>query len=143
MISLAAQHGIRLVAPNLRGYPSSTPFSAEELAVIQRGEFASQDAFFAARGGEISAFLSWFIREHDIPPLSVVASADGRTESLAGGVALLGWSYGTVTALAFLAHAHKLTEETQYFFEGYLRTCILYGKHVALCVHRNSDIEMT
>jgi len=125
MLSFAAKHNIRLVALNLRGYPKSTPFSEEEAAIAQSGDYPSLDAFIAARGLEVASFVAWFIQEHALPRLSTTITLDG-TESIHGGVSLLGWSYGTAIMLSFLAHADRVSQETREFLDGYLRTCILH-----------------
>ncbi|KAH9945647.1 hypothetical protein B0H21DRAFT_860599 [Amylocystis lapponica] len=123
MFPFVAANHFRLV---MRDYPKSTPYSATELAVIQSGDFTSRSAFIAARGVEIAAFLEWFIKEHDIPPLSVVAGADGTGDIVTGGVSVSGWSYGNAIILSFLAHADKLSGQTRDFLESYLRTYIIY-----------------
>ncbi|KAH9945645.1 hypothetical protein B0H21DRAFT_744030 [Amylocystis lapponica] len=126
MLPFVAAHKFRLVTVNLRDYPKSTPFSATDLAVIQSGDFTSQSALIAARGVEIATFLEWFIKEHNIPPLSVAASPDGTGDIVTGGVSVSGWSYGNAIILSFLAHADMLSEQTRVFLESYLRTYIMY-----------------
>ncbi|KAH9945646.1 hypothetical protein B0H21DRAFT_892076 [Amylocystis lapponica] len=67
-----------------------------------------------------------FIKEHDIPPLSVAAGLGGTGDVVTGGVSVSGWSYGNAFILSFLTHADKLSEQTRVFLDSYLRTFIIY-----------------
>lgn len=121
----AAQHDLRVIALNRRDYAGSSPFSNEELAAIDRDDQDAQDEFSKMRGLEIAEFLVWVIDELGIPK----ASPDGKT----AGLVLLGWSLGTNTALAFLAHLSTYPAAIREKLEGYLRTLVLYGE-LSACI---------
>ncbi|KAH9945638.1 hypothetical protein B0H21DRAFT_693977 [Amylocystis lapponica] len=123
MFRFAAAHNIRLVAVNLRDNAKSTPFSASEIDIIHSGNLASQTALVQARGIEFAVFLEWFIKQNNIPRLSV--SLGDTREVISGGVAVLGWSSGNAVLLSFLSHSDKLSNESREFLDGHLRTYIM------------------
>lgn len=75
--------------------------------------------FLRDRGLEIARFLVWVIRELQIPPIS--QSGDE------GGLALLGWSLGNITTLAFLSNLRTYPRDIVETLEPYLRTFVMYG----------------
>ena len=77
-----------------------------------------------ARGLELARFLVWVIKDQKIPP----ASEDGKT----GGLALLGWSLGNITTMAFLGNLKSYPEDIVETLEPYLRTFLIYGAHQVL-----------
>ncbi|OBZ69050.1 hypothetical protein A0H81_11212 [Grifola frondosa] len=117
----AAQHNLRLVAPNLRDYPGSTPYTPHETDAFANPHTHVQDAAIQAYGAEIAAFLAWLIKTHDLPPVTTPANS-----AAAGGIALLGWSGGNTATLAMLAHANKLPAETRSLLASHLRTLIIF-----------------
>ncbi|KAH9948846.1 Alpha/Beta hydrolase protein [Amylocystis lapponica] len=123
MIPFAAQHNLRLVIPNLRDYPGSTPFSQEELdALASHGRETQRDAI-KAYGEEIAAFFVWFIQSEHIPPAT--RSSDPAT-SRHGGVVLLGWSAGNIATLSMLSHSTKFPELTKTLLSTHLRSLIVF-----------------
>lgn len=107
------------MALNRRDYVGSTLFTPEELSQLNSLDPQQHKTFLKARGLEIAHFLGWIIREQNIPK----ASEDGSS----GGVALLGWSAGNITTLAFLRHLDSYPSEVVAALEPYVRTNILYG----------------
>ncbi|KAH8116198.1 hypothetical protein DFH11DRAFT_1725694 [Phellopilus nigrolimitatus] len=114
----AAAHGLRVIALNRRDYAGSTPLAPAELAALRGPDPAP---FLRARGLELARFLAWVVAEKRIPP----ARAD-RGGGGAGGLALLGWSLGNVTTLAFLGHLRTYPRALVDALEPYLRTFFLY-----------------
>ncbi|KAG6873149.1 hypothetical protein C0995_002302 [Termitomyces sp. Mi166 len=106
LLPVAQNKGARVVALNRRHYPGSTEYSAEELAiVVNGGTEAQKDAEFQTRGLEIATFIDNFIVQYNLPPIS----EDGKT----GGIILLGWSLGSVQALATISSAHALSVDVR------------------------------
>ncbi len=85
LIPIAAPNNFRLVIVNRRDYPGSAKYTDEELQALQEGK----QEFMEAVGRETLAFLSWYVKNHDIPKLS----ADRNT----GGIVVLSWSLGAAT----------------------------------------------
>ncbi|EJD01416.1 uncharacterized protein FOMMEDRAFT_111212 [Fomitiporia mediterranea MF3/22] len=118
LLALAKKHNLRIIALNRRDYTGSTPFSQAELQVLKDGTDSEKHEFMRARGLEIAKFLVWVIKELKIPR----ASEDGT----AGGLALLGWSLGNITTIAFLGNLSSFPEDIVQTLEPYLRTFIMY-----------------
>lgn len=121
LLPLAKKYNLRIIAVNRRDYVGSTLFSAAELEAINSDSEDDHLEFLRARGLELAQFLIWMIREKKIPK----ASANGRE----GGLALLGWSLGNVTTMAFLRHFETFPKDVAETIEPYLRTLIIYGIH--------------
>ncbi|OSD07585.1 alpha/beta-hydrolase [Trametes coccinea BRFM310] len=121
MIPFAAQHNLRLVMLNLRGYPGSTEYSHEDFEQLRGPSHEQQEMSIAARGIEIAAFLRWFIETNGIPPIK-----DTPGGSRSGGLSLLAWSGGNCHALAMFAHIDKISAETRSLLDAYLRTFIAF-----------------
>jgi len=97
--------GVRLVAPNRRHFPGSTPYTPEELGVVLGGSEEQKDAWVASRGHELLTFIDTFCQKHNIPPIS----ADGKS----GGIAILGWSLGVPFANAALSSVHNFPADVR------------------------------
>ncbi|KAL0954052.1 hypothetical protein HGRIS_005204 [Hohenbuehelia grisea] len=99
LIPLANDANVRLVCLNRRGFAKSTPLREGEFEFLCRPnndniDIAAHQGFVRARGSEIATFLHWFIRAEGLPP----------REGDAGGVTLVGWSFGNLNVIAFLAN---------------------------------------
>jgi hypothetical protein len=115
ILPLAAPNNIRLVVINRRGYPGSTPYTADE----KDGQRSGRKLFLETMGLQVVQFLNAFLDQNDIPR----ASSDGNS----GGLALLGWSLGTFWALAPLGHSDAIPQSYLTRLEPYLKNCILLG----------------
>ena len=76
-------------------------------------------SFLQARGLEIARFLAWVIREKKIPRAS-----DDKKE---GGLAILGWSLGNLTTMAFMRYLNTYPSDVLEALRPYLRTLFIYG----------------
>ncbi|KAI9057477.1 alpha/beta-hydrolase [Trametes sanguinea] len=121
LVPFAAQHNLRLVMLNLRGYPGSTDFSQEDFDQLRGPSREQQEMAIAARGIEIAAFLRWFIETNGIPPIK-----DSSEGTRSGGLSVLAWSGGNCHALAMFAHIDKLPVETRKLLGAYLRSFITF-----------------
>ena len=120
LLPLAQKYNLRIIAPNRRDYIGSTLFSEDELSVLNGNNDLAHKAFLRDRGLEIAHFLKWIIDEMKIP----LASEDGK----AGGLALMGWSLGNTTTVAFLRYLKTYPSELVTALEPYIRTFFIYGK---------------
>ncbi|KAH8100450.1 hypothetical protein DFH11DRAFT_1671389 [Phellopilus nigrolimitatus] len=118
LVSDAHKYNLRIIALNRRDYVGSTPFSQTELEAVNGENANAHVNFLRARGLEIARFLIYVISEKKIPR----ASPDGT----AGGLALMGWSLGNVTAMAFLRHLNSYPSDVVDAIEPYLRTFFIY-----------------
>lgn len=118
VIELAPQSGLRIVAPNRRGYPGSTPLSSEDHKVLTDGTEEQKEEFVLARAVEIATFIHRFIEIHKLPRIS----DDGKS----GGVALLGWSLGSALAHSAISSVDSMPDAIQSGFKQYMRALILF-----------------
>ncbi|PBK85367.1 hypothetical protein ARMGADRAFT_1018040 [Armillaria gallica] len=114
LLPMAAENNLRLVILNRRHYAGSTKYTDEELAELREGK----TEFLQRLGSESAYFLAWFIKTNDIPKIS----ADGKS----GGLATIGWSFGTATPLAILSHPEVIPTETYDALGPYFRQMIFY-----------------
>ncbi|KAH9851679.1 alpha/beta-hydrolase [Lenzites betulinus] len=131
LIPFAAERNLRLVLLNIRDYPGSTPYSAEDFEDLRGATLEAQERALQTRGLEIAAFVRWFIQTQDTPPIK----EDPETKARTGGVSVLAWSGGTSFAVATFAHADKLDEETRRLLDAHLRTFILFDPSVTVVGH--------
>ncbi|KAL5532480.1 hypothetical protein ACEPAF_6050 [Sanghuangporus sanghuang] len=118
LISLAPQHNFRLIALNRRDYIGSAPFNESELSILNSADESKHRQFLYDRGLEIAYFLLWIVNELEIPRIRFYGNK--------GGLALLGWSLGNVTSIAFLANLEKYPREVTRVLEPYLRHFCIY-----------------
>ena len=117
----------------MRGYPGSSPYTAEELDAYE-GKPDAQRLALQSRGAEIAEFLRWFIEKENIPPLQQTSGSGAAV----GGLSLLSWSGGNSLTLSMFAHVDELAESTNELLNKYLRSFILYGVYLWSheCMHR-------
>jgi hypothetical protein len=68
---------------------------------------------------EVTHFLLWFIQTYSIPRIS----NNGKS----GGLAIMGWSIGSITSLTVLGQPEVIPETSYRTLEHYLREMILFG----------------
>ncbi|CCM05002.1 uncharacterized protein FIBRA_07201 [Fibroporia radiculosa] len=118
IIRLAPKYGIRIVAINRRDYPGSSPLSPEDNTIQSDGSDDQKSTFLRTRSIEFGTFISHFVNQHNLPPVS----EDGKT----GGIALLGWSLGIAFVHAIISSLDSFPAEIQSQFRGHLRAAILH-----------------
>ncbi|KAL0563546.1 hypothetical protein V5O48_018520 [Marasmius crinis-equi] len=119
--SQAHAYNLRVVALNRRDYAGSTPFSDDELDALKGGDDTRARGSIERLGLHIALFLRKFVEEEGVP--SVTNAGNGRKR---GGLAVMGWSMGALTAIAPFANPNALGEETYGVLKGYIRDLILY-----------------
>lgn len=125
MIPFAAERNLRFVLFNLRDYPGSSPYSADDMEDMRGSTPEHQVRALQTRGLEIAEFVRWFVETEDTPPIREATD----TQALVGGVSVLAWSGGTCAPVAMFAHADKLSEATRRLFDVHLRSFILHGTY--------------
>ncbi|ESK89692.1 hypothetical protein Moror_16909 [Moniliophthora roreri MCA 2997] len=111
MQALAPANNLRVVAMDRRGYRGSTPFTEPEMEDFRNGKRDSVDRLMRV----FVAFLVSFIEKEKIPKLQ-----EG------GGVGVMGWSSGVITALSIFSDPDTMGPETYSMLEEYLKDVILY-----------------
>ena len=133
LLPLAAAQNTRLIAVNRRDYPGSTPYSPEERAKFERLAASSPDDVNARaeaseiwrdRARELYEYLEDLVQREDIPQPSY-----GEGGEVRGGIVLVGWSLGSVWAIAFMAHAPSFRSDVQ--LSKWVRRVVLYGMFAA------------
>ncbi|KAI0072577.1 hypothetical protein K474DRAFT_1711474 [Panus rudis PR-1116 ss-1] len=131
ILPLGPEHGLRIITLNQRGFVSSTPLSAPELAQLTSNSQNERLRYLKNRAREIAKFLIWIIENENIPPFYCsdgVPVAVGRIRSdLRGGVSLVAWSSGNHLALPFFAYGREfLSTHEQSLLGRYVRSYVMY-----------------
>lgn len=117
-LPIASAHSLRVICVNRREYPGSSPYTAEELRVIAHGCDAERKEFLHQEGILFALFIDGLIQQLSLPK--------------EGGVAVAGWSLGTVLSFGVLSSIHDLPEDTQGRLKTYIRSFILWGSFSVL-----------
>lgn len=123
VLARAHAHNMRVIAMNRRDYIGSSLFSQPELDVIKSRDPDVLRPSLKERGLELLRFLVWVIDNKGIPRAK---------EGGGGGLALLGWSLGNVTTLAFLAFLGDFERSLVERSRPWLTTFFIYGAFVAV-----------
>ncbi|TFK73131.1 hypothetical protein BDN72DRAFT_762223 [Pluteus cervinus] len=115
ILPLAKANNLRIVAINRRDYAPTTLLTSAEIAVMSQGDTGAQ-TYFQQRGNEIGLFIDKWLQQNTIPTVH-----NGQ-----GGIAIVGWSLGTVTAHSFLAHLDTLPAATLNRLAPYIHTVLLH-----------------
>ncbi|KAF9528459.1 Alpha/Beta hydrolase protein [Crepidotus variabilis] len=110
---LASPRNLRTIAVQRREYPGSTPYTDEEIDDIKNGRqvFIDRTAILMAE------FIQFVAQTLKVPEVSENGSS--------GGIALLGWSIGAVTAMAPLSKPELLPNDLRTTLEKYFRMVIM------------------
>lgn len=105
-----------------RGYshpdrPSDETRLPSDEQSAQWGDLEGQNKILVNMGLELATFLDGYIAKSRIPP-----AQNGK-----GGIAVLGWSLGSLSVHALLANLDKVPVETVATLDKYIHTTILQG----------------
>ncbi|KAF9044738.1 hypothetical protein BDZ89DRAFT_943011 [Hymenopellis radicata] len=114
LLPLAASNNLRVVIPNRRDYAGSTRYTNEELLLLQQGK----REFFETVAANTISFISWFVKKHDVPTLSL--------DRTTGGIITIGWSMGTCTPLSMLAYPDAISSAMYATIEPYFKQMVLF-----------------
>lgn len=127
MVVFAKRYNLRIVRVNMRDYPGSTPYSPAELDVLHNGSRDARIGFMKARGLELGAFITWFVRTEHVPAPNCALPSRADNGEQSSGLCLLAWSAGNCVALSLFAYAHLLPKQDQELLNQYLRSYIIFG----------------
>lgn len=118
-VQLAARSSaVRIVSVTRRDYPGSTPFSADELLVLNgNGTESDRDQFQASRGLELVSFIDKFVQK------------EGISLSPKGGIAICGWSLGNSVTGSAIANFKSAPPSTIARLSPYIRTLVIHGEY--------------
>ncbi|CAK5276249.1 unnamed protein product [Mycena citricolor] len=109
LAALGPSNGVRVIAPNRRDYDGSTPFpDMSELLV--NGSEAEKEAFIAEMGRDFALLIAGLVESLSLP----------------GGVAVAGWSLGSLVLMAVVASMESLPEDTRRTLSSSVRSVIVY-----------------
>ncbi|KIM92126.1 hypothetical protein PILCRDRAFT_57414 [Piloderma croceum F 1598] len=115
LIPDSPSNNVRLVVLNRREYSGSSKYTDAEIDDLVSG----RKSFFEQLALEVTHFLLWFVQTYNIPRIS----NNGKS----GGLAIMGWSIGSITSLAVLGQPEVIPEASYRTLEHYLREMILFG----------------
>jgi hypothetical protein len=104
-----------MVIVNRREYSGSSKYTDAEIHDL----YAGRKSFMERLGLQVTNFLLWFVHAHDIPRSS--------NDQKSGGLAVMGWSIGNVTSLAFLGQPDVVPQESYQKLKPYIKEVILFG----------------
>ncbi|KAJ6579633.1 Alpha/Beta hydrolase protein [Mycena vulgaris] len=108
---LAQPNSLRIISVNRRCYPGSSGYSVEELAAFVEGTEAQRASLLEQQGRDLALFLDGLIKELSLPQ--------------DGGIALIGWSMGTIFLLSLIASVETLPVPTQDRLSSFVHTVVL------------------
>jgi pimeloyl-ACP methyl ester carboxylesterase len=108
---LAQPNSLRIISVNRRCYPGSSGYSAEELAVFNEGTDAERASLLEQQGRDLALFVDGLITELSLPRK--------------GGIALIGWSMGTIFLLSLIASVGTLPADTRDRLASFVHTVVL------------------
>lgn len=113
---LAASHGLRIICVNRREYPGSSPFSAEELKVMNEGCNVERAKLLNEQGILLCLLLDRLIETLSLPK--------------EGGITISSWSMGCIFAIAMLTAINNLPEDVGERLKGHVHKLLLWGTRI-------------
>ena len=113
ILPLASSHSLRVICLSRREYEGSTPYSPDELKIINHGSDAERADFIHNEGVLIALFVDRLIQLLSLPEK--------------GGVAIMGWSLGNLFTIAMRASINDLPDNTKQRLKAYMRGFIIFG----------------
>ncbi|THU95907.1 hypothetical protein K435DRAFT_112270, partial [Dendrothele bispora CBS 962.96] len=115
----AHSFNLRTVVVNRRGYPGSTPYTESEMEDLNQGKKVHLEKL----GSLIGSFVERFIEENEktgagIPKIS----GEGKS----GGVAIMGWSIGAVSAMSMFADPALISPKSYSLLQKYVKDLVFY-----------------
>ncbi|KAJ7499883.1 Alpha/Beta hydrolase protein [Mycena latifolia] len=107
----AGPNSLRIISVNRRCYPGSSAFSAKELSTFSEGTEDERASLLEQQGRDLALFLDGLIDELSIPQ--------------SGGIALIGWSMGTIFLLSLIASVDTLPATTKDRLSSFVRTVVI------------------
>ncbi|KAJ3571793.1 hypothetical protein NP233_g3516 [Leucocoprinus birnbaumii] len=122
LFPLASQFNLRLILAVRRDYEGSTRYTDAEISTLGS---ESPFNFFAEAGGLLAEFLYYLVKNTKV--------CEATKDRLAGGIAVAGWSLGSVFAQTMFYERTPIDEKTYTLIEPYVLSLILIDPpHCAL-----------
>ncbi|THU97254.1 alpha/beta-hydrolase [Dendrothele bispora CBS 962.96] len=113
IIPVAHARNYRMIVVNRREYPGSTPYTEEELKVFAEGpDDNARMKLLLSEGSNLALLLDGLIQSLSLPQ--------------SGGVAVAGWSLGSLYALLLLASITTLPQATKERLGSFVKSGILW-----------------
>ncbi|CAK5275957.1 unnamed protein product [Mycena citricolor] len=109
LAALGPSNGVRVIAPNRREYDGSTPHP-DELDLLMNGSEVEKEAFIEEMGRDLALLIAGLVESLSLP----------------GGVAVAGWSLGSLAIMAIVASMESLPEDARRTLSSSVRSVILY-----------------
>lgn len=122
ILPFAGKNNIRIITVNQRDYRLSSPYTKEELELLQSKEKEEQDAFFKTRVRDLAHLLTFLIEKETLLPIS--------SDGLSGGLSVAFWSSWNSWMTSFVTYADDIITDAQQrdLLSGYIRAFIMFGK---------------
>lgn len=116
--SFAPKHNMRTILLQRRDYPGSTKFTDDELDDLKNG----RKSFIDRLAIQLGYFCRHLISDLGIPKVN--------PKDRSGGITIMGWSFGTATAMALFSDPAIIPNELYKNLERYVKDLVLYGEHL-------------
>ncbi|KAF8871426.1 hypothetical protein CPB84DRAFT_1692242 [Gymnopilus junonius] len=120
--SAAPSHGLRIICVNRREYPGTSPYSPEELKIINEGSISERAKFMFEQGIHLCLLVDRLIDILSLPK---------------GGITITGWSLGTIFTIAMMTAINDLPEDTRERLKVHVHKLIIWDP-ASICVGTNS-----
>ncbi|CAK5266496.1 unnamed protein product [Mycena citricolor] len=110
LAEIGPSNGVRVIAVNRRGYPGTTPYSAEEMSLFVNGHEEDKERLLAEMGRDLALLIAGLVASFSLP----------------ARVAVVGWSLGCLQVLSIVASVEHLPEQARRTLRGSVRSMILF-----------------
>ncbi|KIJ45941.1 hypothetical protein M422DRAFT_166044 [Sphaerobolus stellatus SS14] len=112
LFPLAKSRALRLICVNRRAYPDTTPYTPEELSIMNNGSEDERVELFQKLGVELALFVASVIDKCQLPK-------DGE-------IGFVSWSLGNIFGLCFLSAIDRVPEDIRNTIQKHVKTIILW-----------------
>ncbi|KAF8875090.1 Alpha/Beta hydrolase protein [Gymnopilus junonius] len=119
--SAAPSHGLRIICVNRREYPGTSPYSPEELKIINEGSSSERAKFMLEQGIHLCLLVDRLVDTLSLPK---------------GGITITGWSLGTIFAIAMMTAINDLPEDTRERLKAHVHKLIIWDP-ASICIGTN------
>ncbi|KAK7462247.1 hypothetical protein VKT23_007850 [Stygiomarasmius scandens] len=112
----AHSFNLRTVVANSRGYPGSTPYTKSEVEDLEQGKKVHLERL----GSLVASFIERFIEENEKGEGIPKIGSGGKS----GGIALLGWSSGAITAMSMFADPALVSSKAYTLLQKYVKDLV-------------------
>jgi pimeloyl-ACP methyl ester carboxylesterase len=113
LLPIASSHSLRVICPTRRDYPGSSPYTDEEIRIIQHGSHDERTKLLHDQGVLMALCVDGIIQTLSLPKAG-------------GGLAVIGWSMGNIYTLAMRACIRDLPVDTRQRLNSHMRSFIIW-----------------